>query len=179
MKLKLFGIAAVVSLAIAGCKLLDELRTFDMSYAVDFTVPSSTIIDLPFSMPTTPITTNSDQRFEDEGVESEWIESVKLNSLVLTITAPEGDDFSLLETISLYMRSDNEAEVLIADMIPVPADAGNTITLDVKDADLYPCISQNNFTLRTALTTDETMTHSIDFRADMVIEVKATIPGGN
>lgn len=170
---------AVSTFFFSGCKLIDELRTFDIPYSVEFTIPSSTILNLPINLPTASTTTNSEQRFQDEGIESAWIESIKLNSLIITITSPQGEDFGFLESISIYMNTNGEPEVLIADKVPVPEGAGNSLQLEVKGADLYPYISQNDFTLRTSVTTDETVTQDIDFRADMVVEVKATIPGGN
>jgi hypothetical protein len=176
VKLSLFASAI---LFLTGCKLIDELRTFDIPYSVQFTIPSSTILNLPLNLPTSSITTDSEQRFQDEGIESAWIESIKLKSLQITITAPEGEDFSFLENISMYMNTSGQPELLIADKVPVAAGAGNLIQLEVKGADLYPYISQNDFTLKTSITTDETVTQDVDFRADMVIEVKATIPGGN
>ena len=178
MRSKLFFIFLAASLSsLSGCKLFDELRTFDLNYSVDFTVPSSTVLNLPLNLPTPPVTTNSEQRFQDEGIESEWIESVKLSALTITITSPQGEDFSFLESISMYMNTGNQPEVLIAELNPVPQNAGNALVLEVTGADLYPYISQNDFSLRTALTTDESLTQNIDFTADMVIEVKATIPG--
>lgn len=179
MKKSLLLILAFIPfLGLPGCKLLDELRTFNINYSADFTIPSTTIIDIPVSLPTPPTSTESQQKFDDQGVKSDWIDSVKLTSLSVTITSPQGEDFSFLEEISIYMNTDGQSEVLIASKIPVPSDAGSTLTLDVTGTDLYPYISQSSFTLRTAVTTDETMTQSVDFRADMVIQVKATIPGG-
>jgi hypothetical protein len=175
----MLGLLAASTLFLNGCKLIDELRTFDIPYSVEFTIPSSTILNLPINLPTASTTTNSEQRFQDEGIESAWIESIKLSSLKITITAPAGEDFSFLENISMYMNTDGQPEVLIADKVAVPENAGNSIQLEVKGADLYPYISQNDFTLKTSITTDETVTQDVDFRTDMVIEVKATIPGGN
>ena len=174
-----FALFTISVLFLNGCKLIDELRTFDIPYSVEFTIPSSTILNLPINLPTAPTTTNSEQRFQDEGVESAWIQSIKLSSLKITITAPAGEDFSFLENISMYMNTNGEPEVLIADKVPVPENAGNSLELVVKGADLYPYISKNDFSIRTSVTTDETVTQEIDFRADMVVEVKATIPGGN
>ncbi|MBP9152167.1 MAG: hypothetical protein KBF73_07795 [Flavobacteriales bacterium] len=172
-------ILGLIAFGLSGCKLIDELRTFDIPYSVNFTIPSSIILNLPLNLPTVPVTTNTEQHFQDEGIESAWVESVKLTSLRVTITAPAGEDFSFLENISMYMNTNGQSELLIADKIPVPAEAGNSIQLDVKNADLYPYISQDDFSIRTSVTTDETMTQDITFKADMVIEVKATIPGGN
>lgn len=163
--------------ALSGCKFIDELRTFELNYAVDFTIPSTTIINLPLDIPTPATTTNSEQRFDDEGVESDWIDSIKLTNVSIRITAPQGTDFSFLEDIALFMNTTNQPEVLIAQLNPVPESAGNMIELDVTGADLYPYISQDSFTLRTQVTTDESMTQNIECTADLVIEVKATIPG--
>lgn len=167
----------LVTVSLSGCKLIDELRTFDLNYSVDFTIPSSSIINLPINIPTPPTTTNSEQRFEDEGVESDWIDSIKLMGLTITITAPQGTDFDFLEDIALFMNADGQQEMLIAQKNPVPEGVGSTLQLEVSGTDLYPYISQNSFSLRTQVTTDEALTQDIDCRADLVIEVKATIPG--
>ena len=169
----------LVTLTSGGCKLIDELRTFDIPYSVEFTVPSSTLLNLPINLPTSSVTTDTEQQFEDEGIESDWVESVKLSNMKLTITAPEGEDFSFLESISIYMNTPNQPEILIADKVSVSESASNSFDLDVKNIDIYPYISQSSFSLRTSITTDETMTQSIDFKADLIVEVKATIPGGN
>ena len=176
---KWIGLILIAVVSVSACQLLDELRTFNLNYSAEFTVPSSSVINLPITLPTPPVTTDSEQQFENQGVESAWIESVKLTGLNLTITSPQGEDFSFLESVSLYMDADGEDEILIADKIPVPEGAGTSIQLDVTGEDLYPYISKSSFSLRTSITTDETMTQSVDFRADMVFEVKATIPGGN
>lgn len=178
MRLYAVVIGILFATALSGCKLIDELRTFNLNYTVDFTVPSTAIIDLPLNLPTPSVTTNSEQRFDDEGVESAWIESVKMTGLTCTIAAPAGEDFSFMESISIYMNATNQSEVLIASLDPVPETSGNSITLEVTGVDLYPYISQNSFSLRTSVTTDESMTQNIDIAANMVIEVKATIPGG-
>ncbi len=170
-------IALWVATSFGGCKLLDKLRTFNMNYSVDFSVSGSPL-GLPIDLPTPSVTTNSEQRFEDEGVQSDWIDSVRLTRLRLTVTSPQEEDFSFLEDISVYMNADNQQEVLIASKIPVPENAGNSFDLEVTGADLYPYVSTNSFALRTEITTDEAVTQTIEFRADMVIEVKATIPGG-
>lgn len=174
--ISILSVAALCTMN-SGCKLLDELRTFDINYDVDFTIPSSTIINLPIDIPTPPTTTNSEQRFEDEGVESEWIDSIRLTGLTVTINSPQGEDFEFLEDISLFMNADGQQEVLIAEKVPVPSGSGSQIELDVTGVDLYPYISQNSFSLRTQVTTDQAMTQSVDCTARLVIEVKATIPG--
>lgn len=172
------ALLATALFGLNGCQLFDKLRTFTIPYSVEFTIPSSTIFNLPFNLPTASTTTNSEQRFQDEGIESAWIESIKLQSLKITVTAPENQDFSFLQSISIYINTENESEVLIADRVPVPENPGKTVELEVKGADLYPYISQDDFTLRTSVTTGESITQDVDFRADMVVEVKATVPGG-
>lgn len=178
MKPSAVVIGFLFATALTGCKLIDELRTFNLNYTVNFAVPSSTIIDLPLNLPTPSVTTDSEQRFDDEGVESAWIESVKMTGLTCTITAPEGEDFSFMEKIAIYMNATDQSEVLIASLDPVPETSGNSIVLEVSGVDLYPYISQNSFSLRTSVTTDESMTQNIDVAANMIMEVKATIPGG-
>jgi hypothetical protein len=177
MRIALFTCIALVSFGLGGCKLYDELRTFDIDYSVDFTVPSSAIVNLPLNLPSPAVTTNSEQRFDDEGIESAWIESITLKDLSITITAPENEDFSFLESISIYINSDGATETLIATQTTIPEGAGNTLQLVATGADLYPYISQDNITLRTEVTTDETLLYDVDFVADMQVEVKATIPG--
>ncbi len=164
-------------LLVSGLVSCDELRTFSMDYAVDFTIPSSTVLNLPLNLPSPPVTTNSEQRFQDEGVESAWIESIRLTDITITITAPQGEDFSFLQSVAIYITSPGQAEVLLAQRTDVPENAGNVLVLDATGEDLYPYISTDDFTLRTSVTTDESLLQDVDFRADLEVQVKATIPG--
>ncbi|MFT5020866.1 MAG: hypothetical protein ACI9CU_002270 [Polaribacter sp.] len=167
----------LIAAVFTGCKLFDELRTFNMAYSVDFTIPSSSVINLPISLPSPPITTNSTQKFEDEGIQTGWIESIKLNDLGIQIVNPSGEDFGFLNSVHIYISADGQSETLIASKSPVSENAGGSISLDIADVDLFPFISQANFSLRTEAVTDEGLLYDVDIRADMNVEVKATIPG--
>ncbi|MGB0916628.1 MAG: hypothetical protein ACPGU4_03470 [Flavobacteriales bacterium] len=171
--LPIFLIATVFT----GCQLFDELRTFDIDYSVDFTIPGSSVVNLPINLPTPPITTNAIQKFEDEGIETNWIESIKLKELKLTLINPSGEDFDFLENVNIYISSDGEAEQLLASKSPVPEGSGSMISLDVNDVNLFAHITQPNFSLRIEVVTDEARLYDVDVKANMKMEVKATIPG--
>lgn len=161
----------------SGCKLIDDLRTFEIPYSTSIVVQANGgIINLPINLPTPDIETNSEETFSNEGIQHAWVDKVELKSCILTITSPSGEDFSFLENIRVFISSDNVAEIVLASKVPVPENVGNSFEMETSDDNLHPYIQEDSFDLRTNLTTDETVFQDVTIRIDMVCEVRATIP---
>lgn len=74
----------------AGCKKDGVGIRFKMDYETSFTVPSSNLLNLPFDLFTPDITTNSEAEFEANDTRKDKIQEIKLETLKLTITSPQG-----------------------------------------------------------------------------------------
>jgi len=160
-----------------GCSAIDELTKFDIDYNSNVTVPANTAVNLPFMVGTPPVETSSESKFESNETRKDLIEEIKLKRMRLTITAPEREDFSFLESIEIYMKAEGVEEIQIASLKPVPNDAGIQIELDTSDADLKEYIKKDSFSLRVNTTTDEVIDNDIDIAILSVFAVDASIFG--
>ena len=71
-----------------SCKKVDELTTFDLAYSAKVTVPSKSVINLPFDLFTPDVTTNSESEFATKGTAKDYIDKINLTSLAMKITSP-------------------------------------------------------------------------------------------
>ncbi len=173
MKKIIFPILAAVLLLI-GCKKANELTKFDISYETTVVIPSATNINLPFDISTPDIETNHQSKFEINRTSKDRIESIELSKLKLTVKTPDGNDFSFLKSIEIYIDGDNLSEEKIAWKDPVPNSTGTSITLDVSGTDLKPYILNENFNLRVRSVTDEVITadHEIEIKSTFTVDAK-------
>ncbi len=165
MKKVLLFIAVVTLASFQGCNALKKLTQFRVNQSTDFSVPSSLLVNVPISLPSPDITTNSSQTFANNNTSADMIESVKLEEMKLTITAPSGKSFSFLKDIQLYLSAPNLPEVLVAEKLNVSSTTGELL-LDVKDVELKEYLKKDKLSLRSQVLTDEVLTQSIQIKAD-------------
>lgn len=158
-----------------SCDRIDELTMFDVEFTTSFTIPSSSIINLPFDIATPETTTNSESTFENNDTRSDLVESVRLRELRLDLIAPSDGDFNFLNEIEIFITADGLPEVLIASDLDIEPNDSRSLDLDIEDVELREYIVQDTYTLRTRTITDETINedHQIEvftrFRVDAEI----------
>lgn len=162
---------------IGSCDRIDELTMFDVEYTTSFTIPSSSIIDLPFDITTPETTTNSEATFENNDTRSDLVESVKLRELRLDLTAPSDGDFNFLNEIEIFINAEGLPEVLIASDLNIEPNGLQSINLDVEDTELREYIRGETYTLRTRTLTDETINEDHDIEVFTRFRVDAEILG--
>lgn len=177
MRGKKLGFVAVLLLLTTGlgCNQFESFTSFTIEYEQEAKISSNVGINLPFNVMTPDMETNAEQRFENEDTKKEFIESIFLEELTLTIFDPEGEDFSFLEEISIFMRTDNLEEVMIASKKPVPSSSSNTLQLDCTEQDLQQYIKEESFTLRLNAVTDEILTRDHYFKINSRYGVSAKL----
>lgn len=178
MRINSISIIILSCILFTACNIgdkLDELATFNISNEVNFTVPSSTVIDLPVNLQTPDVSSSSEQSFENNNTRADLVENVNLSSLNLTITNPDTRTFSFLKSIEIYIINDEQGETLLADKQEVPTDIGSILELDVTGANLDDYIKKSSYSLRYNVVIRETVNSDTDINAAMVFEVKAKI----
>lgn len=140
-----------------GCKKVDELTKFDMDYNTTVVIPASSGINLPFNVFSPSVTSNSESTFEVNDTRKDLIEEIILKKLELTVKTPNGEDFSFLESISIYINAQDLPEVKIAWNDAVPDGAGTVLGLTTSNVDLKEYIKKDNFTLRVNTVADEVL----------------------
>lgn len=175
MKKLLIASLAMLSLLFVQCDELDKLTQFDIPYETQFTIPATIGIGLPVDLPTPDVNTNIDSELSTETTRPELIEEITLKEMKMTVTAPNGEDFSFLESVSIFISGDSLPELRLAYLENIPADPGEVISLTTSDEDIKEYLLNEKFSLRTSATMDETVAQDTDVKIDMIFHVDATL----
>lgn len=159
-------------LLLGSCK--KKLTQFYVDYTSTVVIQSTVGQALPFSVLTPEITTNSEAEFESNNTNKDHIESILLKDLILTINSPQGQTFSFLNSVEIYISSPNQAEKKVAFKDNIPANVGSSFACDIVDLDLQSFIKDDKFTIRVKTVTDETIAQDvhIDVYSNFFVDAK-------
>ncbi len=163
-----------ILLTFFGCDQINSLTQFDLEYNEEIVIPSVTGIDIPLDFFTPEIESNSESNFAVNDTKKDLIEFISLKSMRLTLTDPDDEDFSFLESINIYINADGLDEQKIASLDDVPENPGSILDLKTSGIDLQEYIKKDKFTLRVNTVTDEIITsdHHIDVESVFFVDAK-------
>lgn len=166
-----FAVLLILPLA---CDKVNELTRFTMKYEAYATVPSSLVVDTPLSIPTPDITTNASSTFSSNNTNADLVQEILLSALSLEVSSPQGEDFSFLKSISIFLNAEGLPEVKIAWADNVPNDAGTILELETSGENLKEYIVKDKFSLRVNTVTDEIIgtDHEIKINSEFLVDAK-------
>lgn len=172
MKRFSFAVVLLFSFLAMACEKVDDLLTFYIEEEEIITIESH--FPVGALVPLTPITvtTNSEETFKNNKTRAELVKDVTLNRLNLTITNPQGGNFNFLKKIEIYISSENKAEVKLAYLEEVPANA-TTLHLKSTNAELDEFIKGDTYSIRTQAVLAKPVSRDITIKADMRFKVTA------
>lgn len=159
------------ALLLFSCEEVDDLLTFHMSDRTSITIESAGI-GLPLDVITPDVTSNSQQEYENNNTHADLVKDVKLEQLKLTITDPSGKSFSFLKSIRIFISTSQENEIELASLTDITATTG-IIELIPTQQKLDTYAQASSYTLRTEVTTDETLTETVTVQVDLRFRVTA------
>jgi hypothetical protein len=148
-----------------------------MIYHSEAIIPATVNINVPFDIPMPPVTTDSEQIFENNNTHKDLIEEIFLDELKVRITDPAGGDFSFLKDVELYLSAESLPDIKIAWLYNVPNNVGSELNLVTTDGNLKDYIVQDEFRLKLKVTTDELITQDYTVDIKTVFKVNAKILG--
>lgn len=157
----------ILSVSLMACNLLDKLTKFDLNFSQEITIPASTILNLPFDIPTPPIQSNSENTFKSQNTHKDLVEEIILKKLVLDLISPASEDFSILKSVEIFIKADGMEDTKVAWLDNIPKNV-SSLTLEVSKLDLKKYIFADSFILSLKTVTNKTNTR------DYKIEVKST-----
>lgn len=163
-----------IILIFSGCSALTK---FYVNYAQVFTINPGLPLAVPLNFTTPEFPTNSAYVFEVNNTNKDLIESCKLVNLYTEIVSPDGEDFSFLNSASIYLSAPLLPEVEVASVSNLSDTPGSTIQFQESEAELMEYIKQDKMILRLSTTHDEITTQEIQIRAHMRFFVDAKILG--
>ena len=180
---KHFFIIAALAVITASCSVfdkLDELTKFDLPYDTSVNIEASVKLPIPagqtISIPTPPITTNSEEQFEVNKTAKNLIEEIKLKELTLKVKTPEDGNFDFVNSIELFINAEGLEETKIASASDIQKGT-NEINLTVEDVDLTPYITGNEIVFKVKMVTGKIVTQSMEIDIHSVFHVDAKILG--
>ncbi len=173
--MKKISIVFLVVIMLSGCDVLDKLTVFNIPVSETIEIKSTVPINTPFDIPTPPISLNTKSTFDTNNTNKDLIQEISLSSLTMTVIDPAGEDFSLLESIEIYIKAEGEEEEKIAWLNPVPAQS--SVTLELSNSDLKRFILKDSIELRVKTKTDEVNTRTYKIKIDAKFKVNAKILG--
>ncbi len=168
----LYAILALSTIVFSSCNKDGIGIKFNMDYNTSFTIQAGSGLNLPFDFFTPDISSNSEAEFEANDTRKDKIKEIKLESLRLSITSPDNQNFDFLKDIYLYINADGLEEQRYA-FIENISNGVSSISLNADGIDLAEYIKKDKFSLRVKAVQDKSMTNDIDISADMVFAVKA------
>jgi hypothetical protein len=177
MNMKSFVWILMLMLVWTGCQKIEKFTQFKIVYHSEAVIPATVNINVPYDIPLPPVTTDTEQTFENNNTHKDLIEKIVLEQLNAKIIDPANGDFSFLSSIEIYISTAEMPEKKIAWSYHIPDNAGSELELDTTDDDLQAYLKADKFKLRVRVTTDELITN--DYRLDIktVFFVDAKILG--
>lgn len=116
------------------------------------------------------------QEFKNQGVKREQINSVKIRTLTLTITAPpNGQDFTFLQSIAFFVEAAGQPKKEIARGGPF-AVGSKEVSLTVLDVELAPYATAPSMTFTTVATGNKPR-NTTTLEAKVVLDADVNIGG--
>lgn len=133
----LFFLAISITVGINSCgKVKDDINKateFDMNYASEVSVPSSTVSgSAPFEITTPEIPTEVTSRFNSEGTAANLISEIKMTKF--NISSANGN-LDFLDSLSIFIKSQGQADALVASKIIIPKGV-SSIACDLSDVNI-------------------------------------------
>ncbi len=176
-KVSLLFVLLLTVYAQQGCKQLANLTKFHINYNTHVTIKKTLGIDLPITVLTPNITTNSSSEFAAKNTHKNLIDFINLSELDMTITSPQSSTFDFLKNIEISISANGLPDKKIAWLDNIPKTGLKHIVLDVSTDDLKEYIKQDSFVLKTKTTTRELISHDTDIAIHCNFFVDAKILG--
>ncbi len=177
IKFFLFVMGGTMFFLTGSCKKFDEFTQFNLTYHSQATIPATVSLNFPVDIPLPPVTTNSEEEFENNNTHKDLVESIKLKDLELKVLDPVDGDFGFLSDIEIYISADDLPEKLLAWKHHIPDSVDGTLQLEVTDDELKDYLTQDRFNLRVKVTVDQLLTQDYEVDIKTVFHVDAKILG--
>ena len=174
--MKKLALISVCLISLVSCKDLEKLTEFNMNYSSSVTIQKSTSLNLP-ALITPDMKTNSESEFAVNNTRKDMVEEIMLTGLDMTITSPDGQTFSFLKSIKVFIVAEDLPEIQVAYQEVVGSNADDKLSLETTGEDLKEYIIKDKFSLRVETVTDETLPQDTKIKIDSRFFVNARVLG--
>lgn len=169
---KSLSLLLVLFLTLSGCNKIDDLLTFSISSQTTIRLENTLTPSLPFEIATPDVTTDANQKFQNNNTKADLVKDVRLEELKLTITNPANKTFSFLKSIHIFISTNSTDEIELAYLDDISSTATEIILIPTKEKlDTY--VKASSYKLRTTIITRETLSTGVDLKLNSKFKVTA------
>ena len=176
--MKTIILSFVLVLSVLSCEKVDEFTKFTIKSDTESVIESVIGINLPITIMTPPITTNVEQKMEEENSNKDLIEYANLTQLILTTKSPESSNFDFLNQIEIFIKANGLAKQKIASKYNIPETGLKTLDLTiVPNIDLTNYIKADSYSIEISVETDQVHLQDVTLGIHSEVFVDAKILG--
>ena len=151
-----------------------EPITFEFQDTIDFPVPSSIGLNIPWILPSIDIQSGFANEIVNANELVYVVEDITLSALTLELRNPPGVNFSFLKHMTLFLEGDDGDKIELAHRFNVSPTVGTTLEFEPSNHQLDDFIKSDSYKLDAQLVVDELLLQDIELRAYMTFKVTLT-----
>lgn len=160
---------------VTGCGGIDN---FDVPIDAKATIPAGTVLDQlldPLSFGGLE-SIDLSQDLKNQGVAKSDVDSVQLQTFSLSISAPAGQTFDFMDSVSFFVETEGQPKALVAKLDPVPQGAAK-IDLGVESGlELAPYVIAPSMRMTTSVVGKRPMEQTT-IAAHLVLDIDVNVTG--
>ncbi len=174
MKYLVRSIAAIMLiLMVSSCSKLTHI-TFYEQFNESGVVPQQVLTAATDTFTSPEIPTNVSSTLSSNNTSPSLVQSVELQSMVLTITAPQGQTFAPLHDIQIFILTDSLPAVEIANKHDVSSD-GDLLIMNIDNVQLKPYLLSNSFKIKSITTNSAAITQTMNINIYLRFQFQANL----
>lgn len=178
MKISSSIILLLAIIMFCGCQAIDELTHFDIDYNYTFTLPSYGGINLDnVDIESNDLENSTESTFENNDTNKDLVEEATLKKFNVTIIEPTNADFSFLNSVEIFLSTDELEEKLIAWKNNISDNEGNHLQLETTSSNLRKYLVSDEIRVRLKTTSSEPLLNDLLLDLQSTVEVDAKILG--
>ncbi len=174
--MKKFLLAWALPLALVfqpGCKKINNLLTFNISYLDTESVPPNSFVGIPLNFITGNIAASDSSEYQINHTAPGLVRHAYLKSMTLTILSPNGQNFNFVQSVSISLYTPSLGSTRVAYLDSIPASPGNQLTLMTTNADIVNYIQLDSLAIETGVVATRSTTQTITIAINSQFQVNA------
>ena len=173
MKSRMMILSLFVLVIMCSCNNLKHFK-FTEDFNTTATLPHQAIIVGTSSVVSPDIPTNIAALLKQNNTRSDLVESAKLDSMTLTITAPAGQNFAFLQGAHIFIVADGQSDVEIAYRNNV-SDQTAILNMDIDDVELKTYLLKDSFQMKIVTTNGQTISSDLTINIHLKVRFEANV----
>ena len=173
MKYKIATLMIIVMSMISSCGALKHV-TFYQSFNEAASIPAIPVANVADSITSPDIPTNVAAQLKANNTSPNLVQSIMLQTMTLTITAPPAQTFAFIKDIQVFILTDSLPAVEIANQYNINS-TSDTLNMNVDATELKPYLLSNSFRMKFIVTSGQATTQSMTLNAYLKFKFEANL----